>query len=464
MVTYRFDKLTTSRCPKVTTKLPGPKSKKLIASDEKYVSQSYTRMYPVVLDHAQGAYLWDVDGNCYIDFHTGIGVCSTGNCHPRVVEAIKKQAEKAIHIPSADFYHEPVGKLAEKLSQIVPGKNSKKTFFSNSGTEAVETAFKLARYNKRKPRTIAFIGGFHGRTMGSLSLTCSKLNQRKYFAPLVPEVTHVPYAYCYRCVFNLTYPKCDLECIRFIDEEILQKVAPAEEVAAIVVEPIQGEGGYIVPPPDYLPRLKKLAEKYQILLIMDEIQSGMGKTGKMFAMEHWNVTSDIVVIAKALASGMPLGACVASKELMSWEPGSHSTTFGGNPIACAAALVTIELIENGLMQNAERMGNYIMKHLKRMKNQYEIIGDVRGKGLMIGIEFVKNRKTKEPAGDLSTAVANECFRTGLMLLTCGKNVVRFIPPLIISQDTVDQALDIFEKAVKKVQAKNVSRPPSAVRR
>ncbi len=441
------------RCPKIMTKLPGPKSKKLISKDERHVSGSYTRMYPAVIDHGQGAYLWDVDGNCYIDFHTGIGVCSTGNCHPEVVEAIKKQAEKAIHIPSADFYHQPVGKLAEKLSRIVPGKGGKKTFFSNSGTEAVETAFKLARYNKRKPRTIAFIGGFHGRTMGSLSLTSSKLTQRRYFAPLVPETTHVPYAYCYRCVFNLTYPKCNFECVRFIEEEILNNVAPADEVAAIVVEPIQGEGGYVVPPPGYLSRLKKLAEKYKILLIMDEIQSGMGKTGKMFAMEHWNVTADIVVVAKALASGVPLGACIASKELMSWEPGSHSTTFGGNPIACAAALATIELLENGLMRNATLMGNYIMKHLRKMKNKYEIIGDVRGIGLMIGIEFVKSKKTKEPAADLSTDVANECFRNGLMLLTCGKSVVRFIPPLIISQHTVDQALDIFEKAVKKVQSK-----------
>ncbi|NIM97061.1 MAG: acetyl ornithine aminotransferase family protein [candidate division Zixibacteria bacterium] len=441
------------RCPKIKTRLPGPKSRRLIDRDERYVSQSYTRAYPVVLSHAQGAYLWDVDGNCFIDFHTGIGVCSTGNCHPQVVEAIKKQAEKAIHIPSADFYHEPVGKLAQKLSEIVPGEYPKRTFFSNSGTEAIETSFKLARYNRKRPRTIAFINGFHGRTMGALSLTCSKMNQRKYFAPLVPEVTHVPYGYCYRCAFNLTYPKCDIACVKFIEEEILDKVAPADEVAAIVVEPIQGEGGYIVPPPGYLPRLKALAEKYGILLITDEIQSGMGKTGRMFAMEHWNVTADIVVIAKALASGMPLGACVASRKLMSWEPGSHSTTFGGNPIACAAGLVTIELLENGLMRNATKMGNYIMKHLKQMMKRYAIMGDVRGKGLMIGIEFVQNRKTKEPAPEMTEQIAQECFRNGLMLLTCGKNVIRFIPPLIISQHTADQALDVFEKAVKKFNSK-----------
>jgi 4-aminobutyrate aminotransferase len=447
------EKMASDRCPKIRTKLPGPKSKKLIARDERFVSQSYTRAYPAVLSHAQGAYMWDVDGNCYIDFHTGIGVCSTGNCHPKVVEAIKEQAEKAVHIPSADFYNEPVGKLAEKLSEIVPGKGRKRTFFSNSGTEAVETAFKLARYNRKRPRTIAFINGFHGRTMGSLSLTCSKMTQRKYFAPLVPEVTHVPYAYCYRCPFNLTYPKCDFACLKFIDEEILNKVAPADEVAAIVVEPIQGEGGYVVPPPGYLPKLKALAERYGILLIMDEIQSGMGKTGKMFAMEHWNVTADIVVAAKALASGVPLGACVASPKLMSWEPGAHSTTFGGNPMACAAALATIDLIENGLMQNAARMGKYIMKYLEGMMNRYSIIGDIRGKGLMIGIEFVKSRKTKEAAPEMTNQIAYECFRNGLMLLTCGKSVIRFIPPLVISQNTVDQALEIFEKVVKKFQSK-----------
>jgi 4-aminobutyrate aminotransferase len=446
-----------SRCPKIKTKLPGPKSKKLIAKDERYVSHSYTRIYPVVIEKANGAYMWDVDGNCFIDFHSGIGVCSTGNCHPRVVAAIKKQAELSVHVASADFYHQPVGKLAEKLALLAPGKYPKRVFFTNSGTEAVEAAFKLARYDKRKPRNIAFIGAFHGRTMGSLSLTCSKMNQRRYFAPLVPEVTHVPYAYCYRCPFNLSYPKCDIACVNFIEEEILHKVAPADEVAAIFVEAIQGEGGYIVPPPEFLPRLKALAHKYGILLVADEVQSGMGKTGKMFAVEHWNVVPDIITVAKALASGLPLGACISSRELMSWEPGSHSTTFGGNIIACVSALATIELLENGLMKNAARMGDYIMKHLKRMMSDYEIIGDIRGKGLMIGIEFVRDRHTKERAIEESNEIANECFRHGLMLLTCGKNSIRFIPPLIISQDTVDQGLEIFEKAVAKVQARKVGR-------
>ncbi len=439
--------------PKIITKLPGPKSKRLIIKDEKFVSQSYTRTYPTVIDHAKGVYIWDVDGNCFIDFHSGIGVCSTGNCHPEVVRAIKQQAEKAVHIASADFYHKPVGDLAAKMAQITPGDKNKRTFFTNSGTEAIEAALKLARYTTRRPRMIAFIGAFHGRTMGALSLTCSKGTQRRYFAPMLPEVTHVPYAYCYRCPYNLTYGKCDMACVKFIEEVILQKVAPAEDVAAIVVEPIQGEGGYIVPPKEFHPMLKDICEKYGILLIVDEIQSGMGRTGKMFAIEHWNVVPDILTCAKALASGMPLGACTASQKLMSWEPGAHSTTFGGNPIACVAALKTIELLEGGLIKNAERIGKIIMKRLEKMKAQYEVIGDVRGKGLMIGIELVKNKKTKEPAGELAEKVMQECFRKGLMLLTCGQNAVRFIPPLVIDEETADEGLNIFEQVIKRADSR-----------
>jgi 4-aminobutyrate aminotransferase len=441
------------KLPHIGTKLPGPKSKKLINKDEKFVSQSYTRAYPAVIDHAKGAYIFDSDGNSYIDFHAGIGVCATGNCHPEIVAVVKKQAEKAIHIASADFYHPLVGKLAEKLAQITPGTKEKRVFFGNSGTEAVECALKLARYNKRKPRMIAFIGAFHGRTMGSLSLTCSKITQRKYFAPMLPEVTHVPYAYCYRCPFNLEYGSCDIACVKFIDEVILQKVAPAEDVAAIFVEAIQGEGGYIVPPVEFHPRLKKVAEKYGIYYVVDEVQSGMGRTGRMFAIEHWGVVPDIITVAKALASGMPIGACIAPKKLMSWVPGAHSTTFGGNPIACAAALKTIELLENGLMKNAEKMGKYIMPRLKKMWEDYDIIGDVRGKGLMIGIEFVKDKKSKKPAADYANEVEQQCFRNGLMLLTCGPNGVRFIPPLIIDEDIADKALEIFEKVVKNISGR-----------
>jgi 4-aminobutyrate aminotransferase len=435
----------------IKTKLPGPISKKLIDKDEKFVSRSYTRGHAAVLDRAKGYYIWDVEGNKFIDFHAGIGVCSTGNCHPKVVEAIKTQADKAIHIATADFYNEPVGKLAEKLAQIAPGKFPKRVFFTNSGTESVEAAFKLARYNKRKPRMIAFIGAFHGRSMGSLSLTCSKLNQRKFFAPLVPEVTHVPYAYCYRCPYNLTYPKCDYACVKFIDEVILKKVAPAEDVAALFVEAIQGEGGYIVPPPEYHKLLKQMCEKYGILFVADEVQSGMGRTGKMFAIEHWGVVPDVIAVAKALASGLPLGACISSKELMSWDPGSHSTTFGGNPVACSAALATLELLEGGLVKNAEKMGKFIMKHLEKMMNNHRIIGDIRGKGLMIGIELVKDKKKKTPAPDFAEEVMQECFRNGLMLLTCGPNSVRFIPPLIIDEEVTLEALSIFENAIAKIE-------------
>ena len=439
------------KIPHIKTKLPGPKSKRLISDDERYVSQSYTRVFPTVIDYAKGALIYDVDGNSFIDFHTGIGVCSTGNTHPEIVKAIKQQTEKAIHIATADFYHELVGKLAKKLAEITPGTKNKRTFFTNSGAESIECAIKLARYNKKRPRMIAFIGAFHGRTMGALSLTCSKLNQRRYFAPLLPEVTHIPYAYCYRCAYHLTYPRCDMACVKFLDEVILQKVAPAEEVSAIFVEPIQGEGGYIVPPREFHPMLKKIAEKYDILLVMDEIQSGMGRTGKMLAIEHWGVVPDIITLAKALASGMPLGACVAPKELMSWEPGAHSTTFGGNPISCAASLATIKLLEGGLVKNAEKMGKFILKRLKVIRDKSRIIGDVRGIGLMIGIELVKNKKTKEPAPEYAHSLAQECFRNGLMILECGPNSVRFIPPLTIDEETAEFGLKIFEKSLTKVE-------------
>lgn len=439
--------------PYIKTALPGPKSKKLIKKDEKYVSQSYTRAYPTVIERGEGALFWDVDGNCFIDFHSGIGVCTTGNCHPSVVKAIKKQVEMTIHVASADFYHEPVGKLAKVLNDIVPGKGAKRTFFTNSGTEAVEAAMKLARYNKKCPGYIAFIGGFHGRTMGSLSLTCSKDIQRKHFAPFIPEVTHVPYAYCYRCPYHLKYPSCNFYCVEIIEEFYLSHVCPPENVAAMVIEPIQGEGGYIIPPPGYHNRLKKLCEKYDILYVADEVQSGMGKTGKMFALEHWGVMPDIIAVAKGIASGMPLGACIASAKLMSWEPGAHSTTFGGSPVSCVAALETIKLLKNGLMENARKVGNYLLTELKKIQNRHYIIGDVRGKGLMIGIEFVRDKKTKEPAPELSDKVQKLCFKTGLMLLTCGPNVIRFVPPLVITKDIASRALEIFDAAVNKVEAK-----------
>lgn len=440
--------------PSVKTPLPGPKSKSVIEFDEKYVSPSYTRAYPVVLDHAEGAWIWDVDGNKFLDFHSGIGVCSTGNTHPKVVEAIIAQARKSVHFSSADFYHELVGTLAQRVGKLAPGDKPKRVFFTNSGTESVECGLKLARYKRRRPRMIAFIGAFHGRSMGALSLTCSKTAQRERYSPLLPEVTHVPYAYCYRCPYNLKYPDCKLACVSFIEEQILTRVAPAEDVAAIIVEPIQGEGGYIVPPPDYFQALSQLAKKHNILLMVDEVQSGMGKTGKMFAIEHFNVTPDIITIAKALASGVPLGACIADADTMDWPPGAHSTTFGGNPLACASALATLDLLEGGLVENARVQGEFLMGELKKMQAKHPSMGDVRGLGLMIGIEFVRDRVTKEPSKQMAADVEQITCRKGMMLLTCGPNGVRLVPPLIVTREQCQVALEILDEAISEAEMKN----------
>ncbi len=440
--------------PIIKTALPGPKSKKLIASDAEHVSPSYTRVYPSVLDHADGAWIWDVDGNQFLDFHSGIGVCSTGNCHPKVVEAIVTQARKAVHFSTADFYHELVGTLAKRLSDLAPGKGPKRDFFTNSGSETVEAGLKLARYKTRRTRMIAFIGAFHGRTMGALSLTCSKKSQRERFAPLLPEVTHVPYAYCYRCPYNLKFPSCEFECVKFIEDQILTRVAPAEDVAVIVAEPIQGEGGYVVPPMDYFKMLATMAKKYGIMLMIDEVQTGIGKTGKMFAMEHFGVTPEIMLVAKALASGIPLGACIAPKEIMDWAPGSHSTTFGGTPTGCAAALATLDLLEGGLIANAEKQGKFVLAQLKKIQKQHPSMGDVRGLGLMIGVEFVKDRHTKEPAAQLARDVMTEAYKKGLMILTCGPNGIRLVPPLVVDRHQCQLALEILDEVIGTVEKRH----------
>ena len=444
----------TGQAPEIKTALPGPKSKAIIAQDEKYVSHSYTRAYPTVIERGEGAYLWDVDGNCFLDFHSGIAVCSTGNAHPDVVAAVKRQADKSLHIATADFYHDLVGPLAEKLSQIAPGDKPKRVFFTNSGTESNEAALKLARYKTRRPRFLAFINAFHGRSMGSLSLTCSKKVQRAGFSPLL-EVTHVPYANCYRCPYHLEYPSCEMHCVKVIESTWLDRVAPAEDVAAIFVEPAQGEGGYIVPPKEFHPMLKEIAHKYGILYVCDEVQWGMGKTGKMWAIEHWDVTPDIITTAKAIASGLPLGACIADADLMDWPPGAHSTTFGGNPLACAAAIETIRLLENGLMQNAAMMGKYFMDRLKEMQKKHRSIGDVRGLGLLLAVEFVMDKKTKEPAKNMADEIMMECFRRGLMTLTCGQSAIRLCPPLIIDKATADLGLDILDAVIGDMEKKHL---------
>jgi len=438
--------------PSIITELPGPRARRIIEKDQKFVSQSYTRVYPLVVKKAKGVWVEDVDGNRFLDFNSGIAVCNTGHCHPRVVEAIHLQAEQLIHMSGSDFYYEAQSTLAAKLAEITPGPKEKKVFFGNSGAEAIEAALKLARFHTRRPFLLAFLGAFHGRTMGALSLTASKAIFEKGFSPLVPGVMHVPYPYCYRCPYHHhEYPGCSVACVEWIREDLFKRSIPPEEVAAIFVEPIQGEGGYVVPPPEFHKKLYDLAKEFGILFVADEVQSGMGRTGKMMAIEHWGIVPDIVALAKGIASGMPLGAMVSQTEVMDWVRGSHASTFGGNPISCQAALTTIELLEEGLIQNAAIQGEYLLKNLRDLQKQFHLIGDVRGKGLMIGIEMVKDRKTKEKAIEERNAVIQGCFEKGLLILGCGENVIRFSPPLIITQREADIALTILEEVLKKVE-------------
>ena len=440
--------------PCIKTPLPGPKAKRLIRQDEKVTSPSYTRVYPLVVERGEGIAVEDVDGNRFLDFTAGIAVTSTGHCHPDVVHAIQSQASRLLHMSGTDFYYRPQISLAEKMTKITPGKTKKRVFFTNSGAESVEAAFKLARYRTNRTRMIAFVGAFHGRTMGALSLTASKSVQVRHFAPLVPEVTHVPFGYCYRCPYNLTFPSCDIECVRYIEETLFKKFVPPEEVAAIIVEPIQGEGGYIVPPPGYHEKLKAICEKYGILYIADEVQTGMGRTGRMFAIQHWGVIPDIICIAKGVASGMPLGILVADADIMTWEEGAHASTFGGNPVSCAAALETIRLIEEKLMANAAKVGLYLLRQLEQLQEEFELIGDVRGRGLMVGIELVKDRTTKELASKERNQIIQECFKKGLLLLGCGESGIRFCPPLIITQQEVDIAIEILHEVFQKITKNN----------
>lgn len=437
--------------PWIHTDLPGPRARQLIADDERYTSPSYTRVYPLAVERGEGAMIEDVDGNRFLDFTAGIAVCSTGHCHPRVVAAIEQQAKKLIHMSGTDFYYAPQGNLARKLAELAPGTGDKRVFFTNSGAESVEAAFKLARYHSGRQHMIAFFGAFHGRTMGALSLTGSKMIQRRGFAPLIPQVTHIDYANCYRCSQRgecsiADGGKCCLSTLNQL-EDLFRRTVPPNEVAGIIVEPIQGEGGYIVPPPEFHRELKALAEKHGILYIVDEVQSGMGRTGKMFAMEHFGVVPDIICLAKGIASGLPLGAIIARADLMDWGPGSHASTFGGNPISCVAALTTIELLEESLMANARDVGGYLMQRLNELKDKHTLIGDVRGLGLMVGVELVKNRETKEHASAERDAVVQACFRRGLLMLGCGSSTLRFCPPLVVTREEVDTAVKIIDEVL-----------------
>lgn len=435
--------------PKIVTKLPGPKAQKVLRKDVKYISPSYTRSYPAVICSGQGCWVWDVDGNKFLDFNAGVAVCATGHCHPDIVNAVQKQVQTLIHMSGTDYYYPLQTELAEKLVEITPGGMNKRVFFCNSGAESIEGAFKLARYMTKRPYAIAFLGAFHGRTMGALSLTGSKTAQKQGFGPLIAGVYHVPYAYCYRCAYNLEYPSCNFACVSYIEDELFKKTVPPEEVCGIFIEPIQGEGGYVIPPDGYLKKLRELCDKYGILLIVDEVQSGMGRTGKMFAIEHYQTMADIYCIAKGLASGMPIGAFIANRSLMSWPAGSHASTFGGNPVSCSAALATIRLLENGLIENTEKMGKIILKQLESLQAKYPIIGDIRGKGLMIGIELVEDSISKKPIPEKRNTIVYECFEKGLLLQGCGQTAIRFSPPLIVNQDEITVALEIFESVLKK---------------
>ena len=436
--------------PRVTAPLPGPRARAIIDRDTRVVSPSYTRCYPLVAHRGEGAIVEDVDGNRFLDFNAGIAVVATGHCHPRVVEAIQKQAARLIHMSGTDFYYEELVALAEKLSQIAPGDAPRRVSFGNSGAEAIEGAIKLARYATGRDKLIAFFGSFHGRTMGALSLTARKAVQRGRFGPLVPGVVHTPYPYCYRCPFGQKPENCGVECVAHIENTLLKTIAPAEETAAIVLEAVQGEGGYVVPPRKFFDELQRVAAENGILLIVDEVQSGMGRTGRMWASEHFDLFPDILAVAKGIASGMPLGATVARADLMTWPPGAHASTFGGNPVACAAALATIQLLEEGLIENAAAMGRHLMDRMRAWPERFPIVGDVRGLGLMLGVELVRDRETKQKAPQLRDAVVQMAFERGLLILGAGDNTLRLCPPLTINRDQCDFALDTLEECLKAV--------------
>jgi 4-aminobutyrate aminotransferase len=429
--------------------LPGPKAQALIARDRKVVSPSYVRDCPFVMSHGRGAEVWDVDGNRFVDFAAGIAVCSTGHAHPAVIAAIQDAAQKFLHI-SSDYWHEGQVRLAERMAELDPVNGPAMTFFANSGAEAVEGALKLARQVTGRPRFIGFLGGFHGRTMGALSFTASKYTQQRGYFPTMPGVVHVPYPNSYRPLFaGADQGRAVLSYI----EMLMERNVPANEIAAVLVEPIQGEGGYIVPPDGFLAGLRELCDKHGILLIFDEVQTGVGRTGKMFAWQHTGVRPDILTLAKGIASGLPLGLVVASQQVMEkWPPGSHANTYGGNPLCCAAALATLDLVEKSFAENAERMGSRALARLREMAQKYPTIGDLRGRGLMIGVELVKNRDSKAPAKELAMKVVNRAFHNGLLLLECGASGIRLIPPLMIEPAVLDEGLALLEKSLQEALA------------
>jgi 4-aminobutyrate aminotransferase len=428
--------------PNIVVKPPGPKAREIVERDHTVISPSFGRAYPLVVKSGKGCIITDVDGNEYIDLNAGLAVCNVGHSHPRVVQAIKDQVDKFIHYSYTDFYYENYVDLGETLQGLLPGDFEKKFFYGNSGAESVEAAIKLSRWHSRRQGLLAYIGAFHGRTLGAVSLTASKPAQRRYFAPLIPGVEHIFYPYCYRCPFNLEYPDCGYRCVTYIDDYLFHKFVPPEEVAMILVEPIQGEGGYVVPPEGYFKELRTLCDEYGILVAADEVQSGLGRTGKWFASEHFNLVPEIVCMAKGIAAGLPLGVTASKADLMDWTPGA------------SAALEVIKIIkEERLLENAEKVGGHLIKRLREMQDSHPMIGDVRGRGLMVGVELVKDKDSKVPAKDETEEVMMRCFEKGAALVNCGVSVIRWMPPLLITEELINSALEIFDGVLTEVEKK-----------
>ncbi len=436
--------------PHLVTPPPGPLARAIIARDEAFAAPCYIKEYPLVIARGEGTMVEDVDGNRFLDFMAGIAVCSTGYSHPAVVKAIQDAAAKFLHICGGDFYYEGMAALCERLARIAPGGSKKRVFLSNSGTEAIEGAMKLARHATGRTAFVAFKGAFHGRTYGALSLTSSKARQHQGFGPFLPDVHHVAYGYCYRCEYGKTFPSCGIFCVDTIEKDLFARHLDPKDVAAIFVEPVQGEGGYVLPPPGWLTALRALCDRHGILMVADEVQCGIGRTGKMWACDHEGVEPDILVTSKGLGSGMPIGAIIAKESISTWEHGAHGSTFGGNPVCCAAALATLDLVEGGLVSNARQRGERLAAGLKGLAEKHSFIGDVRGIGLMQGMEFVTDRTTKEPAGDLVHRVEQMAFSKGLLLLAAGKNALRFAPPLVVNDADVDIAVGILSQCLDEL--------------
>lgn len=432
--------------PRIVTPPPGPKAREVIARDARTVSQNLTKDVPLVVSRAQGMVVEDVDGNRFLDFAAGISTVSTGHCHPDVVKAVQEQAGKLIHICYTDFFYPIYIDLCEELAKVAPMKGNKRVFLTNSGAEAVETAMKLARVRTGRQKIVGFFGAFHGRTYGAMSLTASKPVQRKGYAPFLPEVLHTHYAYCYRCPVNRQPDSCKVECLDLLTDSYFHHSVDPSEVAAVIVEPVQGEGGFIPPHKDFLPKLQELCRRHGILLVADEVQCGMGRTGKMFALEHYGIEPDMIILAKGIASGMPISAVIAKDDVMKWNDGGHGSTFGGNPVSCASALATLRLLQGGLMENAGKVGSYLITRLKALQKEHKAMGDVRGLGLMVGIEVISDPASRRAAPQVRHKVIEKAFELGLLTLPCGESTIRLSPPLIAREGDVDKAVVILDAA------------------